>query len=526
MTGRRWAVAGGFTLFVLLAITGGLWFWRVPLSSEQLRRRVVASLSTTLESRVDLGSVELRLLPRLHVIGQGLVVRHRKHQEVPLIAVDRFTVSSSIVSLLRGHVEDVELEGLAIQLPPRDPNRGEKQAQAQAPADRQGSRRLARQVVIDRLTADESSLTLLRREPDRPPRVWRMHRLRMQSVSATRAMPFQSVLTNAVPPGEIDTAGTFGPWNAEEPALTPVNGTFTFDNADLGVFKGIRGTLSSRGNFEGPLERLEVKGRTSTPDFTITVGNHPIALETSYQAVVDATNGNTALERVEAVMQQTTFVAVGGVYEVPGQKGRRVSLTVTMESGRLDDVLPLAIDTPKPTMTGGLAMTSTLELPPGDRDVVDKLQLQGRFLITKGRFTDPGIQARIDGLSGRAQRGKQTAVSVPSRFEGEFTLGEGRLALRPVQFDIPGAVVNVTGQYGLRQGSLAFAGHVALDARISEAVGGWKGFLLKPIDPIFRRDGRTFIPITITGLRSDPKFGLDRGRVFNKDKPPVAPRPR
>jgi hypothetical protein len=176
-------------------------------------------------------------------------------------------------------------------------------------------------------------------------------------------------------------------------------------------------------------------------------------------------------------------------------------------------------------MTGGLAMTSTLELPPGDRDVVEKLQLQGRFRISNGRFTDPGVQARIDTLSGRARPGDEKPEHVVSQFVGDYALGNGRLDLKPVQFDVPGALVNVIGQYGLRRGSLAFAGHVEMDASMSQAVGGWKGLLLKPINPLFRRNGRTFVPITITGSRNNPKFGLDRARVFNKEKPPVVPRP-
>jgi hypothetical protein len=531
----RWAaiVAG------LLVLVGAGLFWlaHIPLSSERLRRNIVASLGRTFQSKVELDAVELRLLPRFHVIGHGLVIRHRRHEEVPLIAVRQFTVASSLTSMFRSHVEDVVLDGLEIRLPPkdRDSDGGGAPEATRAPDTGTGTRlpdetetrtaRMAREIVIDRLTADDSSLTILRRDPSRPPRVWSMHRLRMQSVGATRAMPFQTVLTNAVPPGEIDTQGTFGPWNAEDPSLTPIEGSFVFEQANLGVFNGLKGTLSARGEYRGPLERLDVMGRTTTPDFALTLGNHPIRLEADYHAVVDATNGNTALERVEATLGQTSLIAIGGVYEVPGQKGRRVSLTVTMDKGRLDDVLSLVIDAPKPVMTGGLAMNTALELPPGDRDVVDKLKLQGRFRISDGRFTDPDVQTRIDTLSGRAQPGDEKVAHVSSQFVGDFALGDGRLALQPVQFDIPGAIVNVIGQYGLRQGSLAFAGHVQMDASMSEAVGGWKGMILKPFNGLFRRDGRTFVPIVITGTRGSPKFGLDRGRLFHKDQTPVAPRP-
>jgi hypothetical protein len=34
------------------------------------------------------------------------------------------------------------------------------------------------------------------------------------------------------------------------------------------------------------------------------------------------------------------------------------------------------------------------------------------------------------------------------------------------------------------------------------------------VDPLFRKDGRTVIPIKIGGSRNDPSFGLDAKRVF------------
>ena len=37
-----------------------------------------------------------------------------------------------------------------------------------------------------------------------------------------------------------------------------MQGRFTFKNADLGVFKGIDGTLSAEGAYGGSLDRIEV----------------------------------------------------------------------------------------------------------------------------------------------------------------------------------------------------------------------------------------------------------------------------
>ena len=73
-----------------------------------------------------------------------------------------------------------------------------------------------------------------------------------------------------------------------------------FEKADLGVFKGISGTLSSRGTFGGTLAALGGKGETDTPDFTIAVGGHPFPLHVDYQALIDGTNGDTRLTVIDA----------------------------------------------------------------------------------------------------------------------------------------------------------------------------------------------------------------------------------
>lgn len=176
-------------------------------------------------------------------------------------------------------------------------------------------------------------------------------------------------------------------------------------------------------------------------------------------------------------------------------------------------------------MTGALTLKTTLDLPPGDGrlDVVDRLNLKGTFTITGGRFTDPGVQTKVRSLSGRARGKPGDQSAVRSNFAGQFALDNGSLRLSPLRFDVPGAMVQIAGHYGLRRGSLAFAGQVLMDAKVSQAVGGWKSFLLKPFDGLFRKKGRTFIPITISGFRAEPKFGVDRRRIFDKDAPPTLP---
>ncbi|HEY5616475.1 MAG TPA: hypothetical protein VIK60_00940 [Vicinamibacterales bacterium] len=514
---RRWVIV--FVVCGVLVAMALAWLVaRVPFSSEILRSRVITTLRERLNADVELGAVTLRVLPRFEVRGNDLVVRYQGRRDVPpLFRVEAFTVNADVMGLWRRHVAYVKLEGLEIQIPPReeddavgaDPNR----APPSGPHVMEG-----RQVVVDLLDAPGAKLVILPRQKEKPPKTWYMYDLRVESVSANTAMPFKALLTNALPPGEIATEGSVGPWHRDDPGHTPVFGQFTFKDADLGVFKGIDGTLSAAGSYGGSLDRIEVRGETDTPDFMVNISGQPVALKTSYHAIVDGTNGDTRLEEIKASFINTSLTARGGVFDVQGVKGRLVTLDITIDEGRLEDVMRLAVKTPKPPMTGTLHMTTSFNLPPGDEDVVDKLALNGRFVIERGGFTHPEVQQRIDTLSQRASGRPRAAIerSVASTFAGRFVLDKSVLALPAVSFDVPGAVVELKGQYALRRETVAFAGELVMDAKLSQTATGFKSFLLRAVDPLFRRGGRTVVPIRITGTRNEPSFGLDVKRVFTR----------
>jgi hypothetical protein len=212
-------------------------------------------------------------------------------------------------------------------------------------------------------------------------------------------------------------------------------------------------------------------------------------------------------------------VAKGGVFDGEGVKGRLVTLDIHMEEGRLEDLMRLAVKGKQPPMTGAIHLDTKFDLPPGDRDVVEKLRLNGRFAIRDGRFTNPDVQQKIAELSRRASGNTQEAKNplVESDFSGKFALADGTLALPTVTFDVPGAAVRLAGRYGLKSETIDFAGNLYMDAKISQTTTGWKSLLLKVVDPMFRRDGQTVLPIHIRGTRNAPSFGLDVKRVFKRE---------
>ena len=292
---------------------------------------------------------------------------------------------------------------------------------------------------------------------------------------------------------------------------------YTFKSANLDTIKGIAGTLSSVGTYSGVLERIDVKGETDTPDFSIDIAAQPVPLKTRFHAIVDGTNGDTALERVEARVIETLIVARGAVVRTEDVKGRRISLDVAIDDGRIEDVLKLAVKSTKPILTGRMQLRAKLLLPAGNRDVIEKLDLAGTFKLNEARFTNVNVQEKINALSQRG-KGDETAgngPSVVSRLSGNFTLQGGTLTFSDLSFGLPGAIVQIAGTYDVRRETLDFRGNLLLDATLAETTNGWKAVLGRIAQPLFRRQGGgSQLPIRISGSREHPEFGLDVGRAL------------
>jgi hypothetical protein len=522
---RTFAIISVVIFITVVAVLAIAYVLVAPLSENAARERLVAYLGDRLDAQVELKDLQLRTWPNLRAQGRGLIIRHRGRTDVPpLISVAQFSAEAGFTTFLHRHISRVTIEGLEIRIV-HDANRDDNERTGPA-SIRQPERAndLARTIVVDHLYSMGARLVIVPDKPGKDPRVWDIHDLHMTSVSAATAMPFEATLSNAVPPGEIVTRGSFGPWQSDEPGDTPLGGVFTFNRADLGVFNGISGILSAHGQFGGTLDRVDVHGETDTPEFRVVkTGGRTVPLHATYHAIVDGTNGDTILDEIDASFLNTRLMAKGDVMGNPGRHGRTVTLDVAIDHGRLEDLLRLAVDSPKAPMTGAVRLKTSFVLPPGDIDVVKKLKLNGHFTLAGTRFTSDTVEAKISELSRRGRgRPDDTASSrVASKFDGVFRLAGGRLDIPKVTFDVPGALVQLAGTYVLERESIDFKGTLFMDAKVSDTATGIKHVLLKIVDPLFRRDGGgSAIPIKITGVRADPSFGLDRGRLFSNVRHP------
>jgi hypothetical protein len=94
--------------------------------------------------------------------------------------------------------------------------------------------------------------------------------------------------------------------------------------------------------------------------------------------------------------------------------------------------------------------------------------------------------------------------------KSDFRVQNGTLTLSGLNFVIPGAAVQLAGDYGLEAQTLDLYGKLIMQAKLSQTTTGVKSFLLRFADPIFSKGGKgTVLPITITGPVQHPHYGLD-----------------
>jgi hypothetical protein len=501
----RWLVVVAALLLVVLVtlVAAG------PFIKSQIRSRTEAYLQARFQSDVQLANFDIDLYPRPRVVINGLTLRLKGRTDVPpLIQIQRVSFSASVPDVLRRRytIERVQLDGLQIHIPPK--GSGARPRIQGTDVD------LAREypVLIREIHATNALISILRDDPAKPPREFPIQSVLVENFSFDDPANFHAQLTNPVPKGEIDCVGTFGPWVADEPRHTPVAANFTFSNADMGTIKGLEGTLQSSGKFSGPLDFLNVQGTTETPNFALRISGHPIDLHTDYTAIVDGTNGNVILKPVVAHFRHTTLIVNGEVADLTPEKGRTIALNVVSATARIEDLLYLTVKYDKPIMNGNTTITAKLEIGEGQRDIIQRMTVDGQFGVANAHFTSPSVQEKIDSFSRRGQgRPEDTDIeNVVSGLAGNFRMAQGSIDFSKLSFKVTGASVQLSGTYALEAGQIDFHGKLFLDAKLSQTTTGAKSFLLKAVDPFFKgKQGGSEVPIKITGTKDHPTYGLD-----------------
>lgn len=518
----RKALRWGLLVLCLLLLGGGIaLYFFVKGFNPRARQRVIEALEERFDADVDLTSLDISLYPEPKAVGEGLSIRHKGWNDPhPLIYIQRFTAQTDFSTLIdrRNHVNLVRLEGLEIHIPPRGRSAliQEQKDNHEVASAQPGQDTTHLRFLIQTIIADGTLLEIEPKQEGKLPLQFAIQKLTLHSVGPGEPMSFQAALTNAKPPGLIHNSGNFGPWQRDDPRATAVSGDYTFQNADLSVFKGISGTLSSKGSYRGVLQHIEVDGATDTPNFALKRGGEPVHLATQFHSIVNGTDGDTILDPVDARFLRSEFICRGGIVHQPEQNGKTVSLDAVTKHGRIEDVLHLVLGSRKVPLTGAVDFKTKIVIPPGREDVLDKLKLDGQFGILSAEFTSSKIQEHLDTLSERAQgvskkqEADESLETVASNFRGHFKLDDGVASFSQLSFNIPGAAVNLTGTYNLRSEQIKMDGTFRMEATLSQTQSGVKHWLLKPFDRFFEKNGAGFlVPVHITGTKDHPEMGTE-----------------
>jgi hypothetical protein len=522
----KWVVCG---LLLVLAVAASAVKLALERSEPFLRARIIASLQERFHARVELDSFHVSMANGLWAEGEGLRIWPPENhpgdaavptsQGEPLIRLAEFRFHTPL-DYWPGrpiHIALVELKGLSVHLPPK--SHYAHPAAAYEPL--RGVDKLL-SFQVDTMECTGADLLLESSKPGKLPMDFAISWLKLTGIATGRAISYEAELTNPRPRGTIKTVGSFGPLRGTDLGADPVSGNFRLEHADLASFKGIAGTLDSAGHYQGTLRELAVDGETETPDFRLTHFGNALPLHTRYHALVDGTNGDTWLNSVEATLGRSHFTTQGQIVravrvDADGAlhgAGHNIALSVNVDRARIEDFLLLASHSATPQLTGVVMAKSSLLIPPGAAPVHERIKLDGSFALDQARFASDKIQGRIAELSLRGQ-GRPNEVksidpsSILSRMQGAFQLGGGVLTLPALDYSVPGAEIQLKGTYGLENGVIDFTGSAKMEATVSKMLGGWKGFLLKPADRFFRKDGAgTEVPIHIGGTRKEPKIGI------------------
>jgi hypothetical protein len=503
-------------LIAVIIVTGA----GIVISARQLEPRlrdwVVSTLSESLDSEVELGSVKLSWVP-LRLYAENLQVRHRGRTDVPpLLVVKSFSADLRPTDLWGSTIEHVQVDGLEVNFPPKDPKTGKRPLPSPA-GDGDSTGDDSKGLVVKRLTATNMRMAIIPREEGKNPKVWDIYALEMKNLQSREPATFTASLDNPIPQGKIETTGTFGPWHSDEPGDTPIAGDYTFA-ADLGTIKGLSGDLNAVGKMEGTIEQIKTTGQTRTDKFGLTeLDGDPLSLTTAYEALVDGTKGDVELHRVDVHLGRSEFVAKGVVEGTKGVKGKRVVVNVKSHNANLGELLRFVSKAAQPPAYGNLVIDAALDLPQGKEPVLTRVQLEGSVRAERVTFTNDAVQDKIDDLSRRGQ-GKPTDATideVASQLSTRFALKNGEFRYQTLTFTVQGAAVELNGTHSLRSKSLNLAGEVRLNATVSQLVTGYKSWLLKPFDPLFKKNGAgTRLVIRVEGTQDQPKVGLEIGKTL------------
>jgi len=464
-------------------------YW--PFSERAIQR----DLAEASDSSVIIGGYHPTYFPIPGCVLDRVEFRHGP-QQLEIITIDKLRIQGSYGGVFTRHVPRITATGARVLVPPLG-TRLQFHSQHS-------------NLVVDELGANGTKVEFEPADAHKKPVVFDVHEALLRNVRWGSPIEYRLKFHNPNPPAEMSVEGNFGAWTNGHPEDTPLSGNYAFEHADLAVYGGIGGILSSTGKFSGVFERINISGRTDTPDFIVTSSHHKHRLLTHFDGYVDVMRGDTFLNRVEARLGRTTVFARGSVAGSGSGKGKVAVFQFTSRHGRIEDLLGLFVTAPRSPMSGDLSFVANARLPNGDQQFLESVKLAGKFGIDDGSFK-ADTQKDVDALSAGARgQNKEDSQTVLSDLKGTVDLAGGVSHFSNLEFGVPGADARLRGTYNIVSHRIDLHGDMKVRTKISKTSSGAKALLLKIMDPLFRKKKKgEVVPVHIGGTYEKPEFGLD-----------------
>jgi hypothetical protein len=500
----KWLLVTVVVLFGILAAAFIILLIRWPFTPKEVSQ----NLEEATGSRLQFKSFHPRYLPYPGCVVQGLTFhRGADPKAPPIMSIERLYIRSSVFGLFGKHITKIVADGVHVIMPPFE-NLG------------QGSKPSS-DIVVGELVAKNAVFEFSRQDPSQPRLKFLAHRLSLKNFGRRTTITFYTLVRVPEPPGEAEVRGTVGPFKENQNPEAPIAGSYTFKDADLSVFEGIAGKLSSNGKFEGKLNHMEVVGETQIPDFEVRRSHHHVDLSTKFSALLNGINGDVQLNDVDAHFWHSSVIARGSIAGTSDStSGKTTSLDMVVRQGRIQDLMMLFTTDPHSPLTGTVSLHAHAVLRPGPGEFLKKLRMDGDFGIDAAHFTNPSTQQGIGTLSESARgkppsdddkgRADGEAESLLSDLKGHVVLNDGVATFTSLSFGVPGAHAEMHGTYGLVSENIDLAGILRMQAKLSDATNGIKSFLVKALSPFLHNNRpREPLPVSITGTYDHPKYHVD-----------------
>ncbi len=199
------------------------------------------------------------------------------------------------------------------------------------------------------------------------------------------------------------------------------------------------------------------------------------------------------LKSVVAKFLHTTLAVNGKIVDVSKDiKGRTIYLNASSDNARIEDLLRLAVNSDEPLMTGSANLKTTIDIPEGEDDLLDRMKLAGQFGVGHAQFTSATVQEKVDTLSRKGQgKPKDTDISeVASDLRGNFRFADGVVTFSSLSFAVQGASLHLDGTYNIDSTAMDFQGRPADAGQTFADDYGRKIFLSEGGGPVFQRQER------------------------------------